>query len=314
MVSKQQGTTNIISASRRSVIPRFFPRWFAQRRKAGFAEFRNSFGGRGKVFLRDEDVAGFLFWTRFAGPFFRELAALKAAGHPCIFQYTITNYGRKVEPHTPGTDKAMDDFLATSAMLPGPESIQWRCDPIIINEEQSVSYHLNNFDKIASTLQGATRVVNVSFIEPYLKAVRRMADPTIRFRKVDANRHKTVKKRYTDLVELDKATGRELIMSLSEIARHNGMELRICANPEWDIPQAQCCGVELFAPYGADAQRKNAGFAPGPSRAACRCLKTVDIGMDNTCLGGCKYCYVVTSHDLAKRNFQRHRINAPMLR
>ena len=93
MLTVNQKTTNIISASRRTDIPRFFPRWFAERRKAGYAEFRNSFGGKGQVSLRDAEVAGFLFWTRFARPFRLELANLLQAGLPCVMQYTITGYG-----------------------------------------------------------------------------------------------------------------------------------------------------------------------------------------------------------------------------
>ena len=314
MTINQLNPLSIISASRRTDIPRFYPRWFAERRKAGSAEFRNSFGGKGKVSLQDEDVAGFLFWTRFAKPFAKELAVLLDAGLPCVFQYTITGYGRDVEPHTPETGKAMADFLTISSFLPSAECIQWRYDPIVINDEQSITWHMKNFEKIASTLKGATKVVNTSFIEPYVKAVRRMADPTIQFRQVDAIRHKSVKARYPDLIEMDAETGKELVMSLAEIARQNDMELRMCANPEWDIPKSQCCGMELFAPYGTDIQKKISAFKPGPSRAACCCLKTVDIGMDNTCLGGCKYCYVVTSHELAMRNFRSHQPDLAMLR
>ena len=310
----QQKTSNIISASRRTDIPRFYSRWFVERRKAGSAEFRNSFGGKGKVSMRDEDVAGFLFWTRLAKPFAQELSVLLEAGLPCVFQYTITGYGRDTEPHTPKTNKAMADFLVTRTLLPSPECIQWRYDPIVVNDDQTISWHLQNFKRIASSLKGATRVVNTSFIEPYVKAVRRMADPTVEFRQVDTSRHKSVKARYPGLIEMDEETGRELVMSLAEIARQNGMELRMCANPEWDIPKSQCCGMELFAPYGAEVQRNISGIKSGPSRAACRCLKTVDIGMDNTCLGGCKYCYVVTSHKLAMRNFQRHQPGSAMLR
>jgi hypothetical protein len=52
----------------------------------------------------------------------------------------------------------------------------------------------------------------------------------------------------------------------------------------------------------------------GNVRKACRCLKTVDIGMDNTCLAGCRYRYVVTSHASAVKNFRRHDPSKPMLR
>lgn len=304
----------IISASRRTDIPRFYAEWFARRRKAGYAEFRNTFGGKGSVSLLDRDVLGYLFWTRYARPFAEELRALLAAGLPCAFQYTITGYGREVEPNTPGTARATEDFRATGALLPVPECIQWRYDPIVINAEQPVFWHLENFEKIAAALQGTTKVVNTSFIEPYVKAIRRLNDPTTVFRRVDTNRHKTVMKRYPGLLQVGDDLAGSFLSSLSATAHKYGMELRMCANPEWDIPQSRCCGVEMFAPYGREVEAGLESLAPGPSRAACRCLKSVDIGMDNSCLGGCKYCYVVVSDELALKNYQHHKPSAPMLR
>ena len=46
----------------------------------------------------------------------------------------------------------------------------WRYDPII--GAFSPAWHLANFTTIAKALQGATLVVNTSFIEPYVKALR----------------------------------------------------------------------------------------------------------------------------------------------
>jgi hypothetical protein len=305
---------NIISASRRTDIPRFYAKWFAQRRKEGRAEFRNSFGGKGAVSLLDVDVLGYLFWTRYAKSFRGELRALLDVGLPCVFQYTITGYDREIEPHTPGTDQAVDDFCAISAMLPAPDCIQWRYDPIVINEAQPIGWHRENFERVAATLQGATGVVNTSFIEPYVKVIRRLNNPTTVFRRLDEKRHKTVMKRYPDLAELDDETAQAFLASLAGIAQKYGMELRMCANPEWKFTPSQCCGVELFAPYGEGQVKRIEALPPRPSRPACRCLKTVDIGMDNTCLGGCKYCYVVTSHDLAVKNYRFHLPDSPMLR
>ena len=295
----------IISASRRTDIPRYFGRWFAERRKQGTAEFRNVFGGRGQVSMRSQDVLGYLFWTRYARPFTDQLEALRDEGTPYIFQYTITGLGRDIEPYVPHRARAIEDFLAVSRDLPDPGCIQWRYDPIFLSDRYTTDFHRRNFAEIASALESATLVVNVSVVEPYLKAIRRVADPSARYRTVSGGRHKSVLKRHPTLPQV----GSDLVPFLEElqsIAAQHGMELRSCCNPEWGLPPSQCCGLDLFAAFGQKVSNAVASQGPGPSRENCRCFKTVDIGMDNTCLAGCKYCYVVDAHNTAIAHYRNH--------
>ncbi len=303
----------IISASRRTDIPRFYPTWFGERRRAGHAAFRNAFGGPGSVSLRPEDVLGYLFWTRDARPFRKQLRMLREEGTPYAFHFTINAYGKDLDRHVPPWHRAVDEFAAVSGALPSPACIQWRYDPIVLSDRYGVDHHLRNVRSIAAALKGATQVLNTSFVEPYLKAIRRVNDPTACYRTVDPKRHRTAATRYADLGQVG-PEGATLLEGLSAIAAEHGMALRVCSNPEWQMPQAQCCSAELFEPYGARITEAVARLPRGPSRDGCRCLKSIDIGMDNTCLGGCRYCYVVQSQKTALNNFKRHHPTAPMLR
>ncbi|MBT6148724.1 MAG: DUF1848 family protein [Gemmatimonadetes bacterium] len=304
----------IISASRRTDIPRYYAEFFSERRSAGQVEFRNAFGGMGSVSLRDEDVLAYLFWTRLAQPFASNLQALRDDGIPYAFQYTITGYDTDLEPYTPGVSTAIDDFQRLSAQLPDPACIQWRYDPIVISGTCHRAWHEANFSAMARQLQGATRVVNVSVVEPYLKAIRRVDDPTVQFRPLDPKKHRAAAKRHPDLPQAGPAATAGLLEELNAIAAAHGMQMRTCCNPELSLPASQCCSLELFTPYGDSLQTRLGGLPKAPSRESCRCLRSVDIGMDNTCVAGCRYCYVVTSHETAVKNLRRHDPKGSMLR
>ena len=120
---------------------------------------------------------------------------------------------------------------------------------------------------------------------------------------VDTERHKQVVRKHPGLRQAGESEKR-LIEDLSRIAREHGIELRSCSNPESKLPTATCCGIELFDCYGIG--EKLLALGAGPSRTGCQCLKTLDIGMDNTCPGGCVYCYVTNAPGTVAKNVQSH--------
>jgi hypothetical protein len=126
-------------------------------------------------------------------------------------------------------------------------------------------------------------------------------------------RHATVARQNPALLTAGEDT-RALLGELADIAQEHGMELRSCANPEWPLPPSQCCSAEMFAPYGDGTLSRLSDLRPAPSRPGCRCIQVVDIGMDNTCPAGCRYCYVVTSQETATAHFRAHDRHAPRMR
>jgi len=308
----------LISASRRCDIPRYYARWFGARLAQGVAEYRTVFGVEGRASLAHRDVLGYLFWTRDARPLFVHLGLLREVGMPYAFQFTVNGYGREIEPHRPSLRGSIESFRAVARTLPSPRSIQWRYDPILLSERYSAEYHCQRFAQIAQQLADCTRVVNVSVVEPYLKAIRRLPDPTLGYRAADPVRHKTVARNYPDLPQAEGVP--ELLHELAAIATNHGIELRVCCNPEYSselsppLPRSQCIGAELFTEYACKRSQAVTALSPAPSRSSCRCLRAVDIGMDNTCLSGCRYCYVTTSLQAAVENYRQHDPRSPRLR
>lgn len=299
----------IVSASRRTDIPQFYGTWFTERRRAGEALFRTAFGTAGRASLRAEDVGGYLFWTKYAGRFHGVLDELRAEGVPFAFQYTVNAYGPAIERRIPRLGLILDDICAVRSRLPARDCLEWRYDPIVVSREHPVSWHAAQFDSLSRALRGVTKVVNVSIVEPYVKTVRRMeAASDVRYRQRDATRqwsHATLEHAGSETALL--------LRELTGIALASGIELRACCNPEWGITPSQCVSEALFDAWGDIAARIRGG-AVRPSRPGCRCLAVVDIGMDNTCVGGCRYCYVTVSDAVADRNHARHRPNLPSLR
>jgi hypothetical protein len=48
-------------------------------------------------------------------------------------------------------------------------------------------------------------------------------------------------------------------------------------------------------------------------RKACGCVVSKDIGMYDTCVYGCAYCYATASFDRARENYRRHDPKSPTL-
>jgi hypothetical protein len=301
---------HIVSASRRTDIPQHFGAWFAARRKAGFCESRNAFGGKYRISLRPGDVLGYLFWSKNTAPFEGQLRALRGEGAPVAVQFTITGYGPAVEAAVPGPEVAVPAFLRASRMLPSPSAIQWRYDPIVVTAAFGADWHRDNFRRIASALEGAVRVCNISFVEPYLKVVRRMGKE-VAYRPADPTRHRQALRKWPDLGQAGAPEAR-LVEDLARIAREHGIELRSCCGPETGLPASSCCGADLFECYGI--REASPPPAPGPTRKGCRCLKSLDIGMDDTCPGGCIYCYAASGPGTAERNARNVSPDAARLR
>ena len=97
----------IVSASRRTDIPNYFGDWFFNRLEAGFACVQNPMNPRQvrRVSLALEDVDGIVFWTKNPAGMLGRLDRL--ADFAYYFQFTLTGYGRDVEPFLPDKKEAL---------------------------------------------------------------------------------------------------------------------------------------------------------------------------------------------------------------
>ncbi|MDR1067984.1 MAG: DUF1848 domain-containing protein [Clostridiales Family XIII bacterium] len=285
----------IISASRRTDIPAYYAEWFFKRIRDAHVLVRNPVNLRqvSRIKLTPEVVDGIVFWTKDPTPMLDRLGELK--DYTYYFQFTITPYGKDIEPNIPPKNEAiLTAFKKLSDMI-GPDRIIWRYDPILISEKYSAEYHLRAFAKIAGELHDYTRKVIISFID---------------------EDYRTVKSNVKELALSDFPAEKQIEIgsALSGIAKDYGLRIDTCAEEidleEYGIEHARCIDGRLFEKLldcrldiGKDRNQ----------RPECGCAASVDIGMYNTCLNGCRYCYANYNPKMVARNYARHDPLSPLL-
>ena len=290
----------IISASRRTDIPAFYAEWMIHRLRAGYCAVPNPFDANqvSRISLRPDDVDAIVFWTRNPRPLMPYLDELDGRGYRYYFQFTILGYPREIDPGSPAAATAVDAFGQLAERL-GPRRVIWRYDPIVFTGLTPPRFHEENFQRLAESLRSRT-----------LRAVVSIVD---RYRKIQA-RLKRLEGTPAELVTCDAADLATLMRRLAALADANGMEIVSCAE-EIDLKQhgiepGRCVDDRLLA----DAFGIHVPGAKDPAqRKACGCVVSRDIGMYESCLAGCRYCYATKSFEQTKANFDSHDPRSPSL-
>jgi hypothetical protein len=291
----------IVSASRRTDIPAFYSQWLHNRLEAGFCLVPNPFNRSQvtRVSLRPEDVDAMVLWTRDPRPMLPLLDGMERLGYRSVFLVTLNAYGAPLEPQAPRREEAVAAMHQLAGRI-GPERLTWRYDPIVLGPGLEIDDHLRRFARLAAELRGTTARVKISMVDLYRKTRRRLA-------RLSRGEHY--------LVDPITSPGLpELVRGLADAADANGMELTSCGE-EQDLshlgaPPGRCIDAEWLARlYGRPFPiTKDRG-----QREHCLCAPSRDIGMTDTCLHGCTYCYATRSHAAAVAAFRRHDATAPSL-
>ncbi len=162
----------ILSVSRRTDIPNYYSRWFINRLKSGYLYVRNPMNPHqvSRIDLSPEVVDCIVFWTKNPENMIGQLEELRE--YMYYFQFTLTGYGREVEPNLPDKrEKLIPVFRQLSEKI-GRQRVIWRYDPIFISRKYTVEYHLKAFAEIAVRLADYTVRVVISSMDLYAKTKR----------------------------------------------------------------------------------------------------------------------------------------------
>ncbi|HBG76356.1 DUF1848 domain-containing protein [Eubacteriales bacterium mix99] len=285
----------IVSASRRTDIPAYYSDWFYNRIREGYVLVRNpmNFHQISRIRLAPDVVDGIVFWTKNPVPMLDRLAELR--DYMYCFQFTITPYGRDIEPNLPDKpDTIISSFRRLSDTI-GADRVIWRYDPILISKRYPMDYHIHAFDRIVKELKGYTKKVIFSFIDKD-------------YRGVQGNLKEMA------LLDFPPADQMGLSAKLAEIAHSYDLEMDACAESidlrQYGIGHARCIDDRLFT--------KLLGFHLNVSkdrnqRPECDCVTSMDIGMYNTCKNGCRYCYANYNKRAVDGNVTRHNPKSPLI-
>lgn len=292
----------IISASRRTDIPAFYAEWFMNRIRAGYCAVPNPFSRAqvSRVSLLPEDVEVIIFWSRNPRPLFIWLDELDRRGYRYYFQYTVMDNPRSLDLKSPPVEAAIRTFQEL-ALRVGADRVIWRYDPIVFSDETGPAFHLKRYKQIAEALAGSTCRSVISIMDIYAKARSRLNQLSF------AGVHLKGAQQTNEAIE-------ELIPGLVQIASDANMEIVSCAEEfnlgQFGVRPGKCVDDEYIRRvFGIEVTPKK-----DPSqRKECGCVVSKDIGMYDSCLFGCQYCYATQSFDLAQRQHDEHDPLSPSL-
>lgn len=285
----------ILSASRRTDIPGFYSEWFINRLREGYVLTRNPMNRTqvSRIILSPEHIDCIVFWTKDPMNMMDRLSDIETMGYPYYFQFTITPYGRELERNLREKKDIITTFWQLSERI-GKDRVIWRYDPILLNNELTMEYHLERFAYLCRQLHGYTNICTISFVDIYSKLSRPVRENVIQ--------------------AITEEQMHRIAVQFSAIAVGHGIELRACceaADLTGDGIQPAACidraMVERICGHAVSV-KKDKNQRPG-----CGCVQSVDIGAYNTCRNGCIYCYANHSDTSIMNNYRKHDPNSAVL-
>ena len=153
----------IISASRRTDLPAFFP-------KETIDKIISMNEDKQKTLFNTNKVNAVVFWTKNARPIMNYLNELDELKIPYYFQYTMNDYP-ELEPNIPKYWNRIETFINLSEMI-GKEKVIWRYDPFLtstLNREFTLQDVLYRFEFMGHNLYKYTNKLVFSFLDIYDK-------------------------------------------------------------------------------------------------------------------------------------------------
>ena len=282
----------IINTGGRTDTVQYYTEWLLRRFSEGYVLSRNPLF-QNKVTryeLSPDKVDCIVFCSKNYKPILPRLHEITNRFHT-YFHYTITAYGKDIEPGVPSIEETMQTLVKMSKQV-GKQRIAWRYDPVLLTEKYTISRHLETFEQMAKILAPYIDRCIFSFVEIYKKLETNMPE----------------------IILLSEEDRNALAQGLGTIASKYGIFIQTCGTngdfSRYGIHASGCMTLDILGKANGllfkDLKHKG-------MRQGCHCIESRDIGAYDTCLNGCKYCYANTNPQKARENYRLHDPASPLL-
>lgn len=282
----------IINTGCRTDTVQYYSKWLLKRFEEGYVMSRNPIYPDivTRYELSPDKVDCVVFCSKDYSPILTEINKITDRFNT-YFYYTITAYGKDVEPRVPEIYKSIETLKKLSKKV-GKKRLAWRYDPILLTSKYTVEKHIETFEKMAREITPYVDRCIFSFVEMYKKLEYNMPE----------------------IIPFTVGDKQKLLFEMGNIARKNFLYLQSCALDEdlslYGIHTSGCMTLDILGKANnvEFKEMKHIG-----SRAGCKCAETRGIGDYNTCPNGCKYCYANKNYKRAVENYRLHDPNSPLL-
>ena len=282
----------ILNTGGRTDTVQYYTKWLLKRIEEGYVLSRNPlFPNKVTRYeLKPDAVDCLVFCSKDFSPILSSIKGI-AERFNTYFHYTITAYGKDVEPGVPSIGQSIDTLITLSGIV-GKERIAWRYDPVLLTGAYTVQKHLDTFANMAERIVPHVDRCIFSFVEMYKKLEINMPE----------------------LIPLTDSDKDKLAEGLGSIANRHSLTIQTCGSSgdyrHYGIQTSGCMTLDILGDANGIQFRslKHKGM-----RAGCHCIESRDIGAYDTCLNGCKYCYANKTPQKARDNYRLHDPESPLL-
>lgn len=282
----------IINTGGRTDTVQYYTEWLLNRFSEGYALSRNPlFTSRVMRYeLTPDKVDCVVFCSKNYEPILPRLHEITER-FDTYYYYTITAYGKDIEPGVPSIDKSMETLIKLSELV-GKQRVAWRYDPVLLTQDYTVKCHLETFERMAKVLSPYIDRCIFSFVEMYKK----------------------LKTNMPELIALSPQDIDTLAQGFGSTAQKYGIFLQTCGTngnfTKYGIHPSGCVTLNILGKAN-NIEFKN--LKHKGLRQGCHCIESRDIGAYDTCMNGCKYCYANKNPQKALDNYKYHVKTSPLL-